>query len=53
MLIQTMRPVDVGVEAERVGGVDKVEEIDSIGADTLEIEIAVELVALAERFVEA
>ena len=52
MLVKTVRPVDIRVEAERVGGIDKAEEIDSIGAYALKIEVAVKLIALAERFVE-
>ena len=53
MLIQAVRPVDVRVEAERVCGVDEAEEIDVVGADALEVEVAIELIALAQRFVEA
>ena len=38
VLVDAMRPVDVRIQAERVGGVDEAEEVDGVGADALEIE---------------
>src|SRR5579863_1479825 len=48
MLIKAVRPVDVGVEAQRVGGVNKVEKVNTVGAGALEVEVSPELVSLAQ-----
>ena len=47
MLVEAVRPVDVRVEPERVRGVDEAEEVDVIRAGALEVEVAIELIALA------
>jgi hypothetical protein len=52
MLDSAVRPVDVGVDAERVSCIDEAEEVDAAGARALEIEAAVELVFAAESLVE-
>ena len=52
MRIQTVLPVDVGIDAERVSFIDEAEEADAAGTGALEIETAVEFVATAEGLFE-
>ena len=52
MLVEAVRPVDVGVDAERVGRVDETEQVHASGPRALQVKAAIELVLAAKRLVE-
>ena len=53
MLAEAVSPVDVGVDAESIGGIGETEQVDVARPRALEVEVPVELVFAAERLVEA
>ena len=52
-LVEAMRPVDVGVDAQSVGLIDEAEQIAIAGPRALKVEAPIELVPAAERLVQA
>src|SRR4051812_42892387 len=53
MRVQTMRPVDVRVQTQSVGNIDKTEQVLAVCANALEIEGPVNLVTFANRLVHS
>jgi hypothetical protein len=51
-MVEAMRPVDVSVDAQRVGCVDKAEEVSVAGPDALEVKASIKFVSVPERLVQ-
>src|SRR5580698_9181264 len=53
MRTETMRPVDIGVDAQGIGSIYKLEQVDAVGPGALKVEAAIHLVLAANGLVES
>ena len=53
MLVESVRPIDICIDAQRIGRVHKAEKVLVAGPCALQVEGSVELVLAAERLVQA
>jgi hypothetical protein len=53
MLVESMRPVDVGIQRQGIRGIDKLKQVHRIGPRTQQVECSIELIPAPQRLVGA